>query len=164
MNWTLDWWYGPLEKTGISYGKWYKNCLRPSELLDVNGRHIGLTFLIDRMTEVLTPDIYRAHWAMVLASASSRGIPPGRLTFWILSGGWMPLKRALSRTMASAFSWRITVTPKSLENRGKNQEAGLLCDLFCAPNILFPLFSVFQHKAPKSPRSLRKRKNWGPKI
>jgi hypothetical protein len=76
MNWTLDWWYGPLEKTGISYGKWYKNCLRPSELLDVNGRHIGFTFLIVRMTEVLTPDIYRAHWAMVLASARLRGIPP----------------------------------------------------------------------------------------
>jgi hypothetical protein len=42
-------------------GKWYKNCLRLSELLDVNGRHLGFTFLIDRMTEVLTPDIYRAH-------------------------------------------------------------------------------------------------------
>ena len=23
---------------------------------------LGFTFLIDRMTEVLTPDIYRAHW------------------------------------------------------------------------------------------------------
>jgi hypothetical protein len=29
--------------------------------LDVNGRHLGFTFLIDRMTEVPTPDIYRAH-------------------------------------------------------------------------------------------------------
>jgi hypothetical protein len=45
-----------------SWGKWYKNCLRPSELLDVNGRHLGFTFLIDRMTElVLPPDIYIAH-------------------------------------------------------------------------------------------------------
>jgi hypothetical protein len=29
--------------------------------LDVNGRHLGFTFLIDRMTEVPTPNIYRAH-------------------------------------------------------------------------------------------------------
>jgi hypothetical protein len=30
----------------------------------VNGRHLGFTFLIaiDRMTEVLAPDIYRDHW------------------------------------------------------------------------------------------------------
>jgi hypothetical protein len=47
--------------------------------------------------------------------------PPGRLSFWILSGGWMPPKRALARTMASAFWWWITVTPKSLENHKKNQ-------------------------------------------
>jgi hypothetical protein len=46
---------------GISWGKWYKNCFRPSELLDVNGRHFRFTFLIDRMNEVLTPDIYKAH-------------------------------------------------------------------------------------------------------
>jgi hypothetical protein len=55
---------------GISWGKWYKNCLRPSELLDVNGRHLGFTFLIDRMTEVLTPDIYRAHWCKLSITSS----------------------------------------------------------------------------------------------
>jgi hypothetical protein len=49
----------------------------------------------------------------------------------IRGGGRMPLKRALARTMASAFWLRITVTPKSLENHGKNQEVGLLCSLFC---------------------------------
>jgi hypothetical protein len=32
-------------------------CLR-STLLDANGRHLGFTFLIDRMTDVLGPDIY----------------------------------------------------------------------------------------------------------
>jgi hypothetical protein len=25
--------------------KWYKSCLRPLEVLDVNGRHLGFTFL-----------------------------------------------------------------------------------------------------------------------
>jgi hypothetical protein len=69
--------------------------------------------------------------AMFLASAHLRGIPPGHLP-WILSRGWMPLKRALARTMASAFWWPITVTPKSLENHRKNQEVGLLCSLLCA--------------------------------
>jgi hypothetical protein len=43
----------------------------------------------------------------------------------------MPLKHALTGTMASAFWWWITVTPKSLENHRKNQEVGLLYDLFC---------------------------------
>jgi hypothetical protein len=33
--------------------------LKPSEILDVNGRHFGFTFLIGGMTEVLAPDIYR---------------------------------------------------------------------------------------------------------
>ena len=28
----------------------------------------GFTFHIGRMTEVLTPDIYRAHWAVIAAS------------------------------------------------------------------------------------------------
>jgi hypothetical protein len=27
---------------------------------------LGFTFLIDRMTEVLTPDIYRAHWSALV--------------------------------------------------------------------------------------------------
>ena len=36
-------------------------CLR-STLLDVNGRHLGFTFLIDRMTDVRAPNIFRAHW------------------------------------------------------------------------------------------------------
>ena len=66
----------------------------------------------------------------VLASARLRVIP-----FWtsaILNiKEWIPLKRALARTMAQAFWWWITVTPKSLENHRKNQEVGLLCSLFC---------------------------------
>jgi putative alpha-1,2-mannosidase len=36
----------------------YSSMLRPSELLDVNGRHLGSTFLIGRMTEGLAPDKY----------------------------------------------------------------------------------------------------------
>ena len=50
-----------VRKAGISWDKWYKNCLRTLELLDVNGRHLGFTFLIGRMTDFLTPDIYEAH-------------------------------------------------------------------------------------------------------
>ena len=42
-----------VRKAGISWDKWYKNCLRPLELLDVNGRHLGFTFLIGRMTGYL---------------------------------------------------------------------------------------------------------------
>jgi hypothetical protein len=68
--------------------------------------------------------------AMVRVSALMKGIPPGRPPFLISSGGWMPLKRALAMTMASAFWWRITVAPKSLGNHRKNQEVGLLCGLF----------------------------------
>jgi hypothetical protein len=44
----------------------------------------------------------------------------------------MPLKRALARTMASAFDDELRVTPRSLENHRKNQEVDLLCTLFCA--------------------------------
>ena len=43
----------------------------------------------------------------------------------------MPLKRALARTMASAFDDELRVTPKSQENHRENQEVGLLCTLFC---------------------------------
>ena len=41
----------------------------------------GFTFHIDRMTEVLTPDIYRAHWAAVPGVSPGRGllIPLGYL-------------------------------------------------------------------------------------
>jgi hypothetical protein len=53
------------DTVGISWEKWYKSCLRPSEVLDVNGRHLGFTFLIDRMTEVLAPDIYGDHCIVV---------------------------------------------------------------------------------------------------
>ena len=49
----------------LAGGKWYKNCLRPSELLDVNGRHLGFTFLIGRMTQVLVPDIYGAQCSLL---------------------------------------------------------------------------------------------------
>jgi hypothetical protein len=71
--------------------------------------------------------------AMVLASALMGGISPldVRHFEYYQGGGWMPLKRSLARTMASAFWWRITVTPKSLENHRKNQEVGLLCSLAC---------------------------------
>jgi hypothetical protein len=31
---------------------------RLTRILDVNGRHLGFTFLIGRMTDVLAPDIY----------------------------------------------------------------------------------------------------------
>jgi hypothetical protein len=63
---------------------------------------------------------------------AEEAFPPGRLSFWILSGGWMPPKSASARTMASAFWWWITITPKSLENHRKNQEIGLLYDPPCA--------------------------------
>jgi hypothetical protein len=59
--------------------------------------------------------------AMGLASALLRGFTPWTSAI---------LKSALARFMASAFWWRITVTPKSLENRRKNQEVGLLYSLF----------------------------------
>ena len=66
--------YDPLEKTGLSWGKWNKNCLRPSELLGVNGRrHFGFTFLIGWMTEV--PDIYRAQWLSFNCNVSQRRTP-----------------------------------------------------------------------------------------
>jgi hypothetical protein len=42
-----------------------KSSLRPLELLVVNGRHLGFTFLIDRISEFLAPDnadIYGARW------------------------------------------------------------------------------------------------------
>jgi hypothetical protein len=42
-----------MRKDIISWDKWYKNCLRTLELLDVNGRHLGFTFLIGRMTDYL---------------------------------------------------------------------------------------------------------------
>jgi hypothetical protein len=66
---------------------------------------------------------------MVLASALWESPPPPPLDvrhFEYYRGGWMPSKRALARAMASAFWWRITVTPKSLENHRKKQEIGLL--------------------------------------
>ena len=65
--------------------------------------------------------------AMVLASVHLTGIPPWTSTILNIIRGWMPLKRTLARTMASAFWWRITVMPKSLENHWKNQKVGLLC-------------------------------------
>ena len=79
--------------------------------------------------------------AMGLASAHKRDIilldvPP----FWIFSMGWMPLKRALARPMASAFWWWITVMPKSLENHKKKQKVGLLYNLFC-DDILKKIFT-----------------------
>jgi hypothetical protein len=40
--------------------------------------------------------------AMVLASALMRGIPPGRPSFWILSGGWTS-----SESYSSDFYWTI---------------------------------------------------------
>ena len=78
---------------------------------------------------------------MVLDSVRLKGIPPGRPPFWILPGGWMPFKRELARIMASAFWWRITVTPKSLENHRKNKEVGLLCSLFCDAGLRNECFS-----------------------
>ena len=41
----------------------------------------------------------------------------------------MPLKRALARTMASAFDDELRV--KLRQNHRENQEVGLLCTLFC---------------------------------
>jgi hypothetical protein len=54
------------ELTGISSGKWYQSCLQSLELLDVNanGRQLGFTFFIGRMTEVLATDIYGAHCSL----------------------------------------------------------------------------------------------------
>jgi hypothetical protein len=55
----------------------------------------------------------------------------------------MPLKRALARTMASAFDDELRVTPKSLENHRKNQEVDLLCDLFCVCEFKVVLHFVY---------------------
>jgi hypothetical protein len=53
----------------ISWGKWYKNCLRPSELLDVNGRHLGFTWLHfshwPNDWSSYSRYIYRAHCAIL---------------------------------------------------------------------------------------------------
>jgi hypothetical protein len=45
---------------------WTDHNLISDPLRYVNGRHLGFTFLIGRMTEVLTPVTYGAHWAQKL--------------------------------------------------------------------------------------------------
>jgi hypothetical protein len=50
-----DWnWGAVAPSTWISWGKWYKSCLR-----------LGLA-RVGRMTEVLAPDIYGAHWVELM--------------------------------------------------------------------------------------------------
>ena len=51
----------------LAGGKWYKikNCLRPSELLDIIGRHLDFTLFIGRMTEVLASDISVAYCSYI---------------------------------------------------------------------------------------------------
>jgi hypothetical protein len=79
-----------------------------------------------------TQKVDSSNRCQVPASACPRGIPPWTSAILNIIRGWMPPKCAPARTMASAFWWRITVTPKSLENHRKNQEIGLLYDPFCA--------------------------------
>jgi hypothetical protein len=43
----------------------------------------------------------------------------------------MPLKRALAGRWRQNFDDELRVTPKSLKNHRKNQDVGLLYDLFC---------------------------------
>jgi hypothetical protein len=65
--------------------------------------------------------------AMVLASARLRGIPPWTSAILNIIRGCMPLTSAQARTMASVFWWRITVTPKSLENKTKKSAFCVAC-------------------------------------
>jgi hypothetical protein len=56
--------------------------------------------------------------AMVLASARLRGIhPPDNIQNGGCPGGGMPLKRALARTMASAFWWWIMMAWQGYSSR-----------------------------------------------
>jgi hypothetical protein len=75
---------------------------------------------------------FRVTAATSLPVRAEETFPPGRLSFWILSGGWMPPKSASARTMASAFWWWITITPKSLENHRKKSRNWDLYDPPCA--------------------------------
>ena len=52
---------------------------------------LGFTFLIDRMTEVPTPDIYRAHWP---APGSFRSLGRAKVRAWVRGCGCMWLNMA----------------------------------------------------------------------
>jgi hypothetical protein len=53
--------YGPLEKTGISWKNGIKAVYNPQSYWTSMAAILAFS-LIGQMTEVLAPDIYRAHW------------------------------------------------------------------------------------------------------